>query len=133
MRIVDFWQGCATSRLFVSYLRHLGCDVIFTNDRQQIGLACGFVAAQVSTDLLGVSDDWRACGVSRAVEQDWVTLGNGILGIAGTGTDFIGIASVVQLVSSWWNAELGVVNEQYAFDPLRGSHATRGWLEPPSS
>ena len=78
VRIVDYlWQGCATSRLFVSYLRHLGCDVIFTDDRQQIGLACGFVAARTSTDLC-VSDDWRACGVSRAMEQDPRNLGTAI-------------------------------------------------------
>ena len=114
VRIVDFWQGCATSRLFVSYLRHLGCDVIFTEDRQQIGVSCGWVAARACVSL-SLSRDWWSCDVSDSVDQHWITVGNAILGLEGSHSRFIGNDQVVALANAWWTAE--AVHEPEAAGP----------------
>ena len=118
IRIVDFWhpdlprqRGCATSRLFVQYLRHLGLDVVFTNHMTQIGCACGWVAARCSTDM-AVAQDWKTCDVSRAVAQHWITVGNAILGTPGDESHFIGNEHVIELTNAFWNADCGERHEE---------------------
>ena len=115
IRIVDFYAGgCATSRMFVAYLRALGCEVAFTTDRDQIGVSCGWVAARACVSLW-LSHDWWSCDVSDSADQHWITVGDAILGLEGSHSRFIGNDQVVALANAWWTTE--AVHEPEAAGP----------------
>ena len=79
-RIVDFWTGSSTfRRAFCAWLQSFGFDVTVTDDRRQIGVACGYVAARATGRMFAADAEWRSVDVSDAVDETWIVLGNGLL------------------------------------------------------
>lgn len=76
-RIVDFWSGSRGPRAAVrSWLRDLGFNVTVTDDRTQLGVSCGYVAARATNLMFASADEWRSVDVSDAADQAWIDLGN---------------------------------------------------------
>jgi len=79
-RVVDFWTGSQGTRAAIaSWLTDLGFDVRVTSDCEQIGPACGYVAARATNLMFAAGNEWRSVDVSDAADEYWIERGNEIL------------------------------------------------------
>ena len=97
-RVVDFWDGSRVVRDAIkSWLQELGFHVHVTDDCQQIGPACGYVAARAVNLMYAAGDAWQTIDVSDAAGAIWIDRGNAWLQNGKTQSVFLETQHVYQL------------------------------------
>ena len=97
-RVVDFWSGSGEFRRSLRvWLERIGFDVTVTDDRSQIGAACGYVAGRATGIMYAAGDDWRSINVSDAVEARWIHIGNMLLENGWLSDDYLEVQHVYRL------------------------------------
>ena len=79
-RIVDFWPGSKRERTALeAWLDDICCLTYVTDDRLQVGPACGYVAARATNLMYAAADSMAAVDLSDAADEKWIRLGNQVL------------------------------------------------------